>query len=150
MGCCLCKIAAMAVCRWTSTAESPTQWDGHTAKGRHPSPGRRPDFPWPPQAPNINFLHPSILLARMQGVLPLTQRVLGGRVGWPGWGALAKLPTQNPTLTRLQATPSTHGASWYPVYPRITFAHAQCVCSMQNWVRGRSCGRLPLGSYKTG
>jgi hypothetical protein len=99
---------------------------GTRQRGASPRPGAVPTSPWPPPAPNINFLHPLILLARMQGVLPLTQRVLGGRVGWPGWGALAKLPTQNPTLTRLQATPS----------PRCVCC---CCCPMEVSAGGCAC-----------
>ena len=110
---------------------------GTRQRGASPRPGAVPTSPWPPPAPNINFLHPLILLARMQGVLPLTQRVLGGRICWGHW-ELAKLPTQKPTLTRLQTTPSTHGAASDPVYQRATLKYPHYVRSMQNWVRGRS------------
>ena len=118
-------------------------------------PGRRLDLPWPPQAPNINFLHSLILLARMQGVLPLTQRVFGDRICWGPWGACQTANTkphpdpladhsEHPRSLLIPGLPSRHSQ----ISP-LCALHAELGEGTLLPSGGRSCGRLPLGPYKT-
>ena len=157
-GCCLCKIGAMAACRWASTAQRTTHRGWPCINGALLAlPGRRLDLPWPPQAPNINFLHSLILLARMQGVLPLAHWVLWGK---DVLGCLGRLPNcQHKTPPDPLADHAKHPRS--SLRPGLPSRHSQIspLCALHAELGegtllmpsgGCHCGRLPLGPYKTG
>ncbi len=142
-GCCLCKI-----CRWPALPNAQHTGIGTaTEQWGAPCPTRASSR----QALACGSIQPHLLMflnsfgMHAGGV---ASDATGAR-GQDLLGSLAKLPTQNPTLSRLQATPSTQGAGIPPHHfqrcPLCTLRRKLDQGTLLVPSCGRSCGRERLG-----